>query len=108
MSFVHRVAAFVADQVAPRLVIGKGPRNVPSREQLEREAAAELEARIALGRPGPEEAVRTRPVPAWCVPRPKPTQPLEVVRVRVDAVIPPAPAPGDEPVPTRANVSPKR
>jgi hypothetical protein len=107
MSFVHKMAAFVTDRVAPRLVIGKGPRNVPSREQLEREAAAELAARIALGRPGPEEAVRTRPVPAWSMPRPKPTRPLDVVRVRVDALIPPAPVPADEPVSPRADLSPK-
>jgi hypothetical protein len=56
MSFVDRASIFLVDRVAPLMVFGKGPRNQPSLADLEREAREELDARIRMGRPGPDEA----------------------------------------------------
>ena len=86
MAFLARAAEFLADRVAPRLVIGPAPRNQPTRADLELQAEQELQARIDLGRPGAEEAVRRRPRPDWADPAPRrrPVQALDVVTVRLD------------------------
>ncbi|MGH9226194.1 MAG: hypothetical protein ACRD2W_20955 [Acidimicrobiales bacterium] len=86
MAFFERAAEFLTDRVAPRLVIGHGPRNGPTRAELEAQAERELQARIDLGRPGPEESVRRGPVPEGAVPRRRPTRPLDVVTVRLDVL----------------------
>ena len=93
MPFFERTAEFLT-------ALGRAPRNQQTRAQLEVEAEQELQARIDLGRPGPEEAMRTGPPPEWAVPRParRPTRPLDVVTVNLDAlgatpvVAPPAPS----------------
>lgn len=94
MSFIDR-ASLLIEHISLHLPAGRPPRNQPTRDELERQAAAEIQARIDLGRPGPEEAVRTRPVPQWAQRR-KPvdagrTRPLDVVAVRLDAVEPTPP-----------------
>ena len=90
MAFFARAADFLTDRVAPHLVIGPGPRNQPTRAELENEAQRELQARIDLGRPGAEEAVRLRPGPPpdWAAPQParRPTRDLDVLTVRLDAL----------------------
>jgi len=91
---VHfRRTSSLIERIAPRLAVGRGPRNQPSREQLEREAQAEIQARIDLGRPGPDEFDRTRPVPDWLLLRQPPsTRRLDLLEVNLNAVVPPVPA----------------
>ncbi len=85
-SLVDRVSAYLIDHVAPRLPAGRPGRGEPTRTQLEAEARAELEARLALGRPGPEEAGRRRPPPEWARPRLRPHRRVDVAVVRLDAL----------------------
>ena len=54
MSFLDRASTFLAERVAPRLVFGR-LRDEAALADLERQARDELDARIRLGRPGPEE-----------------------------------------------------
>jgi hypothetical protein len=95
MPFLDRAATFLADRVAPHLLLGKGPRNGLTLEAIERQASEEIQARIRMGRPGPEEARRTRPLPAWAQPRRRRTRRLDVIAVDLDALATPlrAPAP---------------
>jgi len=90
-SFMDRASAFLLDHVAPCLPTGKRP-FMPAAADLEAQARAELQAQIDKGRPGPEEARRTRPRPAWAQPRPRSSRPLDVVAVRLDRLSPAAPA----------------
>ena len=78
------------ERLAPRA------RATHSREALEREAEAEIQARIDLGRPGPEEAERTRPYPDWLLLRRPPMRPMDLVEVDLNALAPP-PAPTSTP-----------
>ena len=87
LPFYERAADFLTDRVASRLVIGRGPRNQPSRAELESLAQQEIQARIDLGRPGPEEAVRRDAVPDWAEPQPaRSSRPLDAVQVRLDVL----------------------
>lgn len=88
------------ERIAPHLR-GKGS-PTHSREDLEREAQAEIQARIDRGRPGPEEAERTRPYPDWLLLRRPPTRAFDLVEVNLDALAPP-PAP---PVPRAPSLRP--
>ena len=54
MSFLHRASAFLAERVGPHLVFGRSLDDAALAD-LERQARAELDARIGLGRPGPDE-----------------------------------------------------
>jgi hypothetical protein len=84
--------------MAPHLVVGSGPRDQQSRADLEREAQDEIQARIDRGRPGPEEGRNGQPLPDWAVPTPRPSRPVEVVAVRLDALRPAAPIVAATPV----------
>jgi len=108
MSFLDRASTFLADRVAPRLVFGRS-RDEAALAELERQARDELDARIRLGRPGPEEWQRTvrpgsqpaaREAPAGPAPdsgpvpapvaRPvvvRPTRPVGVHTVALDALV---------------------
>lgn len=89
---VHfRRTSSLIERLTPHLAVGRGPRNQPTREQLEREAEAELQARIDLGRPPPEEFERTRPTPDWLLLRRPPTRSLDLLEVNLNAVVPPIP-----------------
>lgn len=90
--FGRRTSSLI-ERIAPHLPRGGASRDQTSREQLEREAEAEIQARIDLGRPGPEEFERTRPVPDWLLLRRPPTRTLDLVEVNLDAVVPPVPTP---------------
>ncbi|MEW6155408.1 MAG: hypothetical protein AB1673_15705 [Actinomycetota bacterium] len=102
MSLFARAADFLTDRVASRLAAGSGPRNQPSRAELEAEAGAEIQARIDQGRPGAEEAARRGPPPAWAVPPAKPSVPIGLVTVRLDALGGPPAAPERPSVPVPA------
>lgn len=85
----------------------------PSRDELERQAQDEIQARIDRGRPGPEEAARRGPRPAWTLPhRPEPateTRRLDVVAVDLNAlrpVVPVVPAETSGPAGAAAPVAP--
>ena len=106
MAFYARAADFLTDRVAPCRAIGRGPRGLPTRAELESEAEQELQARIDRGRPGPEESMRTGPRPEWVTPRRRPTRPLDVVSVRLDVIgPPPAEVELESPAPRRPRVS---
>lgn len=92
-SLVDRVCAFMLDHVAPCLPTGKRE-SFPTAADLEQQAQEELQAQIDKGRPGPEEAARVRPRPLWATPRPRASNPLEVVAVRLDVLSPPLPTGG--------------
>ncbi len=113
MSFLEWATDLMVDRVAPRMVLGKERRNQPSRADLEEQARAEIEARINMGRPAPEEwqprARRSRPgvpapVPAPAEPeRPRrrllpPTRPVDVHSLTLAALRPEA---ADRPVPQK-------
>ena len=91
MALFRRTSSFI-ERIAPHLAVGSGPRNQPSREELEREAQAELQARIDLGRPSPEEFERSHPVPDWLLLRQPPTRKLDLLEVNLNAVVPPVPS----------------
>lgn len=100
MSFLDGASA-VVDRLATCFTFGSVPKNHLTRDEIEREAHAELQARIDRGRPGPEEWARTRPPPDWAVPRPRATRKIEAVTVRLDVPGPEA-RPADE---RRANTA---
>jgi hypothetical protein len=100
MSFLERTTTFLVERVAPKLIFGQ-LRDEAALAELERQAHAEIEARIRRGRPGPEEW-RPRPSrargPAGSrsdgapAPRPavqvRPTRPVAVHRVTLGAIEP--------------------
>lgn len=94
MSFLDGASAIV-DRLATCFTFGSVPKNQLTRDEIERQALAELQARIDRGRPGPEEWARTRPPPVWAVPRPRAMRKVEAVAVRLDALAP-APQPSGE------------
>ncbi len=89
-SLLGRVCAFMVDHVATCFPAGERG-SFPTAADLEQLARAELQAQIDKGRPGPEEARRTRPRPLWATPRPRASKPLDVVAVRLDVLPPPVP-----------------
>ncbi len=103
MSFLERATTFLVDCVAPRLLFGDKTSYSRSRAALEQEAREELEARIRMGRPGPEEWERRpspRPAPPRARPEPHPptvvrrTLPVGLIAVTLDGLVPPgAPQP---------------
>ena len=98
MAFYERAAEFLTARVTPRLAIGHGPRNQPTRAELEVLAEQEIQARIDRGRPGPDEAYRRdgAALPDWAMPQPRPTRALDVVSVNLAALggpVPPAAQP---------------
>lgn len=101
MFHIGRRTSSLIERLAPRLPAGKPPRNQPSREELEREAEAEIQARIDLGRPGPEEAERTRPYPDWLMLRRPPMRSFDLVEVNLEALAPPARMPEAPAPPSR-------
>ena len=102
MSLLERTTAFLVDRVAPKLIFGK-LRDEAALADLERQAREEIEARISLGRPGPEEylprvprptagrpdppAPRRPTVPDTPAPR-RPTVPVDVHVVTLGAIAP--------------------
>lgn len=76
-----------------RRMTSRSRRAVQKREDLERQANDELQARISRGRPAPEEWARTRPKPAWILPQPIRSRPLDVQAVRLDVLPQPAASP---------------
>jgi hypothetical protein len=91
-AFGRRTTSLI-ERLAPHLPLGRATRNEEAREQLEREAEAEMQARIDLGRPGPEEFERTRPIPDWLLLRRPPMRAMDLVEVNLDVVVAPVPTP---------------
>ena len=85
MSFLDGASALV-DRLATCFTYGSALTNQLTRDEIEREAHAELQAGIDRGRPGPEEWARTRPPPAWAVRRPRALRKVEAVTVRLDGM----------------------
>ena len=92
MSLLERTTTFLVERVAPKLIFGK-VRDEAALADLERQAREEIEARIRLGRPEPDESRTHFPRPTVApAPRPRPparpTRPVDVHMVTLGAIAP--------------------